>query len=182
MKPIRWAGVVCLLCCSSAQLGAQVESGPAVGSKVDKLKVLVLTGEAAGKEVDFTAERKAKPTIFLFVQAEKFDRPVARFIKVLDQELAKNRDDVHIVAVWLTEDKDKAKEQLPRIQESLKLAQTTLALHMGDKNGPEGWGINADAHLTSVVAEQQKVEASIGFRSINETDVPMVLKTLKPKK
>jgi hypothetical protein len=163
-------------------LQAQVDSGPKAGSKVETLKAVAATGDSAGKEVDYATARKNKPTIFVFVQADKWDRPEARFLRALDQELAKSRDDVHIIAVWLTEDVDKSKEYLPKAQDSLKLAQTTFAVYAGEKGGPPGWGINADAHLTAVIAEDQKVTANFGFRSVNETDAPAVLKTLMPKK
>jgi cytochrome oxidase Cu insertion factor (SCO1/SenC/PrrC family) len=172
----------CVLVVLVGVLHADVESGPAAGSKVEPLKVLVATGDSAGKELDYATLRKDKPTIFAFVQADKFDRPVARFLKTLDDELAKKRDDVHIVAVWLTEDKDKAKERLPAVQQSLKLAQTTFTIFQGDKSGPQGWSVNSDAHITAIVVHDNKVEASVGFVSVNETDVPAVTKKLKPKK
>src|SRR5262245_36741414 len=88
-------------------LRAQVESGPAVKNKVERLKVAVATGDDAGKDVEFVGRRKGAATIYVFVQADKFDRPVARFLKVLDTELGKDRTDVHVVAVWLTDDVDK---------------------------------------------------------------------------
>lgn len=157
---------------------AQVESGPAAGTRVEALKVVVATGDAAGKELDFSADRKDKPTVYAFFQADKWDRPMARFLKVLDKELG--GADVHIVAIWLTEDVEKSKGYLPKAQGSLQLAQTTFAVHPGDKNGPEKWGINSDAHLTVVVARGNKVIASIGYRSVNETDVPEVMKKVKP--
>lgn len=179
-----WMGTSLLqaLVFASGTLQAQVESGPSAGSKTEVLKAVAATGDAAGKEVDYASERKEKPTLFLFVQADKWDRPVARFLRTLDQELAKSRTDVQIIAVWLTDDVEKAKAYLPRAQESLKLSQTTFAVYRGDKGGPPRWGINADAHLTVVVAQDQKVSASLGFRSVNETDAPSVLKKLKPKK
>jgi hypothetical protein len=62
------------------------------------------------------------------------------------------------------------------------LAHTTFAVSSDGKNGPKGWGINLDAHLTAVVIEGQKVTASLGYQSLNETDAPDVLKKLKPKK
>src|SRR5438132_47823 len=96
---------------------AQVESGPSAGSKVEVLKAVAVTGDAAGKEVDYAAQRKEKPTIFVFVQADKWDRPVARFLRALDQALAKDRNDVHIIAVWLTDDVAKSKEYLPKAEE-----------------------------------------------------------------
>ena len=163
-------------------LQAQVTSGPTAGSNVEPLKVIAATGDNVGKDVDYSVDRKGKPTVFIFVQADKWDRPVARFLRTLDQTLAKDRADVQIIAVWLTEDVAKSKEYLPKAQESLQLSQTTFAVHPGDKNGPAGWGIDADAHLTAIVAQDQKVTASFGFRSVNETDVPAVIKELKPAK
>jgi hypothetical protein len=174
--------LACGLLAHPAPLKAQTESGPAAGSKVEALKVAVATGDDTGKEIDFAVQRKDKPTIVVFVQADKWDRPLARFLRTLDQDLAKDRQDVHIVAVWLTDDVDKAKEYLPKAQQSLKLSQTTFTVHPGDKNGPRAWAINADAHLTAVLADSGKVTASFGYRSVNEEDVPAVLKKLKPKK
>src|SRR5262249_12667457 len=163
-------------------LRAQVDSGPAAGSKVETLKVLTVTVDDAGKEIDYASARKDKPTVYVFIQDDKFDRPVARFLKVLDEQLAKERKDVSIVAVWLTEDFDKTKDHLPKVQESMKLAQTTLTVFKGDKNGPNAWTINGVAHLTAVVVHDNNVEASLGFGSVNETHGPAVFKKLKPKK
>jgi hypothetical protein len=170
------------LACVPGVLWAQVESGPAVKNKVEPLKVAVATGDDAGKDVEFSARRKNDPTIYVFVQADKWDRPQARFLKVLDTELGKDRADVHVVVVWLTDDVNKAKEYLPKAQMSLKLERTTFTVHPGDRNGPAGWAINGDAHLTAVVAAEGRVAASFGYLSVNETDVPAVLKKLPPKK
>lgn len=175
----QFAAMVLALAFSPSALVAQVESGPKAGSNLEPLKVVVATGNAVGQELDFTAERKEKSTIFAFVQAETWDRPVARFLSTLDQALAKDRVDVEIIAVWLTDDVAKSKEYLPIAQQSLKLLQTTLTVYPGDKGGPAGWMINTDAHITVVVVQEQKVTASVAFRSVNETDVPSVLKHLK---
>jgi hypothetical protein len=161
---------------------AQVESGPPSGSDAKAVKAVALIKDEAEKEKDFVAERAGKPTIFLFVKADTFDRPIARFMRTLDQDLSKNRNDVQVVAVWLTDDVDKSKQYVPRARESLKLTQTTYSVFPGDKSGPEGWGINGDAHLTAVIVEKGKVSGSFGYRSVNETDVPAIVKKLAAKK
>lgn len=178
----NWAlfGVVIVFAPSVVQ--AQVASGPAAGTKVEPLKVVIAAGENVGKEIDIAEDRKGKPSVFVFVQADKWDRPVARFLRTLDVDLAKDRTDVKIIAVWLTDDVMKSKDYLPKAQESLKLLQTTWSVHPGDKGGPAGWGINGDAHLTAIVVQDNKVTASFGYRSVNETDVPAVIKELKPAK
>lgn len=178
----HWALLGVVIAFTPGVVQAQVASGPAAGAKVEPLKVVIAAGENAGKETDVAEEQKGKPTVFVFVQADKWDRPVARFLRTLDVDLAKERTDVKIIAVWLTDDVMKSKDYLPKAQESLKLSQTTWSVHPGDKGGPAGWGINADAHLTAVVVQDNKVTASFGYRSVNETDVPAVIKELKPAK
>ena len=172
---------VCGLAAVSLAVGlawADVESGPKAGEKVGELKAFGVVGPVEGKEADYTAERKDEPTVYLFVSAENFSRPIARFMKTLDGKLADVDDKAAGVAVWLTADADKSKEYLPRMQQSLKLDKTALAV-AGDTSGPNGWGINPDAHLTVVVATKGKVVKSFAYTTVNETDVRAVLAALK---
>lgn len=178
----NWALLAVMIAIAPSVVQAQVASGPAAGTKVEPLKVVIAAGENVGKDTDVAEDRKGKPTVFVFVQADKWDRPVARFLRTLDVDLAKDRTEVKIIAVWLTGDVMKSRDYLPKAQESLKLSQTTWSVHPGDKGGPAGWGINVDAHLTAIVVQDNKVTASFGYRSINETDVPAVIKELKPAK
>lgn len=172
-------GLLAFLATSS--VWADVQSGLTADSKVPALKVVAATGDQAGQEADFAAQRKDKPTIYIFVPSDKFDRPMARFIKTVDQTLASQRNDVQIIAVWLPDDVAQSKEYLPRAQNSLNLSQTVLAVHPGGKGGAGDWGINPDAHITVVVAEGGKVSASFGFISVNETNAPAIIEKLKPK-
>jgi hypothetical protein len=157
--------------------GQDVSSGPKKGEAVPALKVFDVTGPHKDKDVDYTAERKDKLTVYAFVQADQWDRPMARFLRKLDE--AVQEQDALVVAVWLTDDADKTKEYLPRAQQSLQLQATTLTCFTGDKAGPKGWGVNADARLTVVVADKHKVAATFGYHSVNETDVPTVRDALK---
>ena len=171
-----------LMACSSAQ--GQTASGPDAGSPVKPLEVDAVAGDQSGKKVDFVKLRQEQPTLYLFIQAEKWTRPMARFIKTLDQELDKGVDNANgafCVAVWLTDDVSQSKEYLPRAQQSMQLTRTTLGVFDGAKAGPADWGINPDAHLTAVVARGGKVIKSFGYQSLNETNVPEVLAELKKK-
>ncbi len=172
------AGVVALALHASAS-HAQVESGPVAGAKLAALKVTAATGEFTGEEIDYAEKRKDKPTIYVFVQAASFDRPMARYLRTLDAAVKKAGGDAQVVAVWLTDDAEKAKEYLPRAQMSIKLELTALTVYAGDKSGPENWGINDRASLTTVVASGETCAARFGYISLNETDVPDVEKALK---
>ncbi len=160
-----------LLAAGSARV--DVASGPKEAEKVAPLKVYAVTGEPKDTEVDYAALRKDKPTVYVFVSAKDFSRPMFRFLKKLDEDLG---DDGLVVAVWLTDDADKSKEYLPKISQYFKGAALTV---FGATAGPKDWAINPDAHLTAVVAHKGKVVKSFGYLSLNETDVPEVVQTLK---
>jgi hypothetical protein len=157
--------------------GQDIVSGPTRDAKVPALKVYDATGEHKEKEVDYAAQRKDKPTVYLFIDAEKFDRPMNRFMKTLDGVVKKDFDDTYVVAVWLTGDADKTKALLPRVQQSVQYEATALTL-FADRAGPKDWNLNADAHLTVVIASKGVVRATFGYRSVNETDVPAVKEKL----
>jgi hypothetical protein len=164
---------------ASSSQAQEVATGPEKGAKVPTLKVFDATGTHKDKELDYAAERASKPTVYLLIDAEKFDRPMNRFMKTLDGVVANGFEGAYVVAVWLTSDPDKTKALLPRVQQSVQYGATALTLFRGAKEGPKGWGVNADAHLTAVVANKGKVAATFGYRSINETDVPKVKEALK---
>jgi hypothetical protein len=163
----------------SVATAQDLSSGPERGTKVPALKILDVTGPNKDKEIDYAAERKDLPTVYVFVQADIWDRPIARFLRKLDEAVGKEGKDALVIAVWLTDRPDKTKEYLPRAQESLQLQATVLACYTGDKADPDGWSINPDAHLTIAVASQNKVAAVFGYRSVNETNVPEVHKVLQ---
>jgi hypothetical protein len=173
---VAFTGIALLLTTAAR---ADVESGPKVGEKTAELKVFAATGDQAGKELDYARERKEKPTIYVFVQAEQFGRPTARYLKVLDGAVKKAGGDAAIVAVWLTGDVNKSKEYLPKAQQSLQLESTALSVFPGDKSGPNGWGLSDRAFVTTVVAKDEKVAATFAYVSLNETDVRKVVQALQ---
>jgi hypothetical protein len=178
MRTLRCTFALLLLTVSPAW-SQDIVSGPETGGKVPALKVFDATGPNQGKAIDYKTERKEKPTVYVFIQASKWDRPMARFLKELDKVAQKEGENVSVVAVWLTEDVRKTKQYLPLAQQSLQFQQTALTCFEGEKAGPKDWNINADAHATAVVANKGKVAAVFGYASLNETDAPAVEKALK---
>ena len=160
---------------------SDVESGPATRAAVPALKVFVATGKSAGKEADVAAERKDDPTLYVFVRADAWDRPTARFLTALNDEARKAGGDAEVIAVWLTDDVDKAKEYLPKADQSLQLGRTTFAVHPGDAAGPADWRLAGGAAVTVVTARGGKVAAAAGFKSVNEKDAPAAAAGLTAK-
>src|SRR4051794_19098179 len=103
---------VIFLLCTGLPTSVQEQdltSGPEKGAKIPEIKVFDLTGANKDKYVDYAVERKGKPTVYLFINAEKFDRPMNRFVKALDGIVSKDFEDAFVVAVWLNGDADKVK-------------------------------------------------------------------------
>ena len=170
----NYLGTVALFVVATSAPAQDVSSGPDKDAKVPALKVFDATGPNKDKEVDYAAERKDKPTIYLLVRADKFDRPMNRFMKGLDGQVKRDSEDTYVVAVWLTDDVEKAKERLPAVQQSVQYENTALTIFTEVKDGPKGWNANADAHLTVVLANKGKVASTFGYQSVNETDVKPV--------
>lgn len=171
--------LACVLLAASLARAA-IESGPAVDGPLPELKADAATGDDAGKKVTFTTTRKGKPTVYVFVRGDKFDRPIGRYLKFLDKALAELGKDTHVVAVWLTDDVDKTREYLPKVQQSIKLEATTFAFYAEGKDGPNAWAINDRAFVTTIVTDGAKVKARFAEQSLNETNVPEVTAALKP--
>jgi hypothetical protein len=181
MNITRCLPILALFSLAGSALANDLKSGPDKGAMVPELNVYDATGEHQEKEVDCAAERKDKPTSYVFVQAEKWSRPMNRFLKMLDESVKMNNGD-YIVAVWLTDKADESKEYLPKLQQSVKYEATALTCYTGEMAGPKGWNINADAHVTVVVVNKGKVAATRAYQAINETDVPAVEEALKKAK
>src|ERR1700758_2492078 len=103
MAPLRWSFALAVLAVCPAW-SQDVASGPEKGKAVPPLKVFAATGPHQGRDVDYTKERGPKATVFLFIPADKWSRPLARFLKKLDEAVPKIGEDAAVVAVWLTDD------------------------------------------------------------------------------
>src|SRR5687767_10891932 len=126
-----------VLCSVTAE--AQVTSGPNKGEVQPPLKVQVLGENDVFKEQDVAKVRADKPTIYLFIQAESWDRPMFQFIRKLDG-LVKNLDEnTRLVAVWVTDDNDKTKDYLPKIKKYFE--ENLVTYFEGGKAGPDKWSI-----------------------------------------
>ena len=171
--------VFAFACLVTSTACAEIDSGPKVGTVVSPLKVFASTGEHAGKELDIAAERGSKPTIYIFVPHERFDRPLARLLRSLEKSAIETGNDVSLVTVFLTANEDKTKEHLPKIQMSLQFTVNPMVIFPSATMSPEGWAVNTDAQLTVLVVNEKKVSATFGYRSANDTVAPEIIQALK---
>lgn len=176
---MRFITAVCIVVLVSASAVADVASGPKAGDKVAKLPVYATTGDSKEKDLDIAEACKDKPTVYVFIQGEHFSRPMAQFLRKLDETLPEISEDAQQVVVLLSDNVDIWKDRLPKVNMSLQFKVTPLTVFTGEKTGPKDWGINIDAHLTAVIVHKGKVVQSFGYMSINGTDAPAVTDALK---
>lgn len=156
---------------------ADVDSGPAVDKAIPPLPVKIATGDMSGESKNMVEHRGSRPTVYLLVGGEHFDRPAGRFLTELDKTIGQIGADWHIVTVWLGEQPDAAIERMQRIQMSLKLQNTTFVAH--DGRFPNDWFIHGGASLTAVIVFNRTTKARFGYNSVNETCVPEVVKAVR---
>ena len=161
---------------------ADVESGPKAGGEATPFKTFVVIdaeSKDVGKESEIVKERAKLPTLYVFVNADKFTRPAARFLKKLDDKADTIGDKAAVVVVWVHGDVAKAKEYLPKLQKSLSFTRTALTAFEGDAAGPKGWALNTDAAVTAVIVVEGKIKKTFAYDSLNDTDAVKVLDVWK---
>ncbi|MFM7316360.1 MAG: hypothetical protein ACKO85_19280 [Isosphaeraceae bacterium] len=150
---------------------------------VPALNAVVCVGDNAGQKTDLAKARASLPTIYMFIQGDKWDRPIARLLRELDTKVKDQISDGRIIAIWLSNNEvDRYAEHLPRVQQSLKLTMTTYAAWPGDPFGPADWNINRDDHVTIVTTRNGKISGRHTFHSTNEGDAPKILADFAPAK
>lgn len=169
--------VVPLLLLTLATINSTAAADP-----LKPFKVFVAAGNNAGTEVDIVAQRKEATTIYLFVGASNWARPVAGYIRKFDKEVATGvpgAEGAAIVVVWLSDEPAKGKEYLPKAQMSLNLSRTDWTVFEGQKAGPDGWNVDIASALTTVIVRGNKEVGRLQYKSVNELDVPEAIKLLK---
>lgn len=164
-----------------------VESGPAVGAKLSPLNVRLVENGTAAELQDVVLAHLEHPTVYVFVNAARFDRPAAAYVRGVDtlvQELQRRDPLAGLVVVWLTDEVTPGIERVSAIQRALRLPAAHWSVSSDGANGPDGWGINDRAVVTTVLAHGREVAARFGYDAINETntvDLKRAIEKLKPE-
>jgi len=173
--------VLAMLCGGFTMAYADVASGPDVGKPLSPLKVRVVQEGQAGEPRDVLADHQEHPTVYLFLSAEKFDRPGAKYLRGVDEQIQKlqKRDPLAgLVIVWLTPDPEAGIKRVSGIQGSLRLLAGQWTVFAGEA-GPEGWGINEQATITTVISRGRDVGARMGYDVVDDADLPAFEAALK---
>jgi hypothetical protein len=155
-----------------------IKAGPEVGKPIPELKLSQIHGADAGKEVDARELAKPASTIFITIRKDKWDRPVARVLRQLDEAVAKQDSKAQIVIVWVSKDADHAKEYLPKAQQSLKLSASSWNHFNGEVYDAAGWQLSGDGPLNIIITKAGKVHWGRAFATVDEKIVNKVTEAL----
>lgn len=164
-----------------------IESGPTIGARLSPLNVKLVENGTATESQDVVLAHLEHPTVYLLVNAARFDRPAAAYIRGIDtlvQELQRRDPLAGLVVVWLTDETTRGVERVAAIQRALRLPATHWSVSADGAIGSEGWGINDRAAVTAVLANGREVVARFGYDAVNETnavDLKRAIDKLKPE-
>jgi len=162
----------------------EIVAGPELNKPIPSLKTLQIVGDHADKEIDWKETAQAKPTLIVFVRTDKWDRPVARVLKQLDDALIavrKDLPDAHVGIVWVSKDADKAKDYLPKVQQSIKLQASSWNHFNGEVYDATGWQLSGDGALNIVLVKDNKAVWGRAFSTMQESIVKQTMAELKGK-
>lgn len=157
-------------------------SAPSPAQELSKFPVHAVTGDQAGQVIDLSTRGADSTVILVYLSAKNWARPVARYVKKLDEALVAGIDGIakaEIVVVWLSDDAAKGRDYLPKAQMSLQLQRTLWTVYEGDLAGPQGWQVDTADALTTVLVQRHKTAGKYGYRVVNETNVEEAVKALK---
>lgn len=162
----------------------EIVSGPELNKPVPSLKTLQVVGDHADKEVDWKELTEKKPTLLVFVRSDKWDRPVARVLKQVDDALIaarKDYPDVHIGIIWISKDAERAKEYLPKVQLSIKLQASSWNFFNGEVYDAAGWQLSGDGAINIVLVKEGKSTWGRAFDTMQESIARQAMAALKGK-
>jgi hypothetical protein len=162
----------------------EIIAGPELNKPIPGLKTLQIVGDLAEKEIDWKETTKTKPTLIVFVRSDKWDRPVARVLKQLDNALVaarKDLPDAHLAIVWISKDGERAKEYLPKVQQSIKMQVSSWNHFNGEVYDASGWQLSGDGALNIVLVKDNKAVWGRAFSTMQESISNQTMMELKDK-
>ena len=176
--------VLTLLCVLTLSDDKEIVAGPELNKPIPSLKTTQIVGEQADKEIDCKETAQTKPTLLVFVRSDKWDRPVARVLKQIDDAfIAERKDhpDVHVGIIWVSKDAERAKEYLPKVQQSLKMQASSWNFYNGEVYDATGWQLSGDGSLNLVLVKNNKAVWGRAYSTMQEAIAKKVMKELKSK-
>jgi hypothetical protein len=138
-----------------------VFSGPQPGEKLPPLKVRIVIGDNAGKEVDIVSAARGKPTFLIFMN--EWNEQVAELMRVITL-YAEQRGKPQLIAavVWLTSDPGDLEAKLERARPHMP-RNTPVGISLDGREGPGAYGLNRHVQMTILVSDRNVVTSNFAL-------------------
>jgi hypothetical protein len=160
-----------------------VKSGPQTGDSLGAFYVTKIAGaEDDGVEVDenlcYRCRNGRKPQVIVFTRST--DPKVAELVSKLDKAVAENASSKLCVFVnLLGDDKESLQKEAKQMAASTSAKNVPFVVPNEFENGPDNYGISADAEVTITLASDLGVKASHAVTKAGDLDVEKVLGDLQ---
>jgi len=148
-------------------------SGPEVGKPASGFEMKVVTGDDAGKTVDYLTRWEKKPVLLVFVG--ELDRPAFGLLRQLDKYgRLRQPDGLEVVIVRVTEESDDVVRQTKALYEAYDVKSPAGFAKDGAKGPPE-YGLHEEARMTVLLLDQEhKVRFNAARRAPDRTDFDVI--------
>ena len=163
---------------SAEEVKSGVQSGSPIGAFfVEKIAGADEDGVTVGKNLCYRCKNGGRPQVVIFTRSA--DPQVINLIDRLDTEIAKNsKKQLRAFVNYLGDDKRSATKGAKVLAEKTKAKNVPFVLPNEFENGPDNYGLNADAEVTIIMASGLKVKANHAFTVGKDVNVEAVVKDL----
>jgi hypothetical protein len=138
-----------------------VFSGPQPGEKLPPLKVRIVIGDNAGKEVDIVSTARGKPTFLVFMN--EWNEQVAELMRVITLYAEqKGKPQLVTAVVWLTSDPSDLGARLERARPHMP-RNTPVGVSLDGPEGPGAYGLNRHVQMTILVCDGNVVASNFAL-------------------
>jgi len=171
--------LVVLGCLSFAILASadDPKSGLEVGKPAPSFEMKVVTGDDAGKEVDYLARWEKKPVLVIFIG--EMTRPGFGLLKLLDKYgRLRQPEGLEVLIVRASEESEMVVTQTKAFYERYEIKSPAGFAKEGAR-GPAEYGLHEEAQMTVLLIDQEhKVRFNAARRAPDRSDFEKIRKEI----
>lgn len=183
MKSLLGVIAACAMMMPSVAVAEEVESGLKQGASIGAFYVTKACGAeddgvSTGQNLCYRCKNGARPQVMVFTRST--DDNVVKLIQGLDKQLQKHEDkQLRAFVNMLGDSKEAAGDEVKKLAEQTKAKRVPFVVPNEFENGPDNYGLNPDAAVTVLLANNSKVVANYAVTDASELEIKTVMTKLK---
>lgn len=183
MKSVLGLAVAAAMIVSGVVVAKEVESGLKEGAGIGPFYVTKCSGAekdgvATGQNLCYRCKNGSRPQVMVFTRSS--DESVVKLVKELDAKLQKHEDvQLRAFVNMLGDSKDSAMDEVKKLASAAGAKMVPFVVPNEYENGPEDYGLNTDAEVTIIMANNSKVVANYAVAKAGEMNLDAVMTELK---